>query len=52
MKTYEKEFGVVSPGLGVGRIGQLDFGEVDAVVIRTQNVLKLKSQKLERLRLK
>ncbi len=52
MKTYEKEFGVVSPGLGVGRIGQLDFGEVDAVVVRTQNVLKLKSQKLELLRFK
>ncbi len=46
MKTYEKEFGVVSPGLGVGRIGQLDFGEVDAVVVRTQNILKLNSQKI------
>jgi len=39
--AYEEEFSVVASGLGVCGVGQLDLGEVNAVVVGPQNVLEL-----------
>jgi hypothetical protein len=40
--THEEQLRVVGAWLVVGRVGQLDLRQVDAVVVRTQNVLELK----------